>query len=174
MNSTNQQADTDRVVELRTVSSDQTAAIGRAVAGLVVPGDLIALYGELGAGKTVFVRGLAAGVGVDEAAVSSPTFVLVQEYDGDGGRLRILHVDLYRLETVADLESMGWESDVFDEAVVVVEWPQRLGDGLPSDRLEIQLTHEGTDARRVLITGHGRWANRMGALTKSVTGITNR
>lgn len=167
----NLQTETTGMVELRSVSVDQTAVMGRAVAGLVERGDVILLYGELGAGKTVFVRGLAAGLGVEEGAVSSPTFVLVQEYDGGDDGVRLLHADLYRLETVADLESMGWDSDMFDEAVVVVEWAQRLGDDLPSDRLEVRLEHEGEASRRVSMTGHGRWADKMGTLRRALTEV---
>lgn len=125
-------------------SASQTQALGQAIARFTQVGDLIALTGELGAGKTQLVRGLAMGLGVDPAIVSSPTYVLLQVYERVPGHPLLLHVDAYRLD---DPDSIGWGSDLFDAAVVIVEWADRLQDRLPDDRLEVQMVHEPEDHR---------------------------
>lgn len=108
---------------LPSASEAETLGIAREVAAQFGAGDVVLLHGDLGAGKTVFVRGIAAGLGLDEDAVSSPTFTLVHEYAG--GRLPLLHLDLYRLEHV-DLDEVGLDPDLAARGVVVVEWPERL------------------------------------------------
>jgi tRNA threonylcarbamoyladenosine biosynthesis protein TsaE len=164
----------------RTVSTgpEQTAAIGRVVALLTRAGDLIALNGELGAGKTQFVRGLAAGMGIDPGVVASPTFVLVHEYtrpDIGDSRPVLVHIDAYRVTSLADLESIGWElggesegNELRRGAVVVVEWAQRLESSLGDDMLEVTLEHDGESRRRVTIRPYGRWVARMGTLRQSL------
>lgn len=152
-------------------SPEQTAGIGRAVAGLAHAGDVVGLIGALGAGKTQFVRGLAVGLGVDEGLVSSPTFVLVQEYSLPGGELRLIHVDAYRVDRAGDLESIGWETDVFSGAVVAVEWADRLGGEMPGDRLEVRMTHVGSGRRGLTFTGHGSWKDRMARLSEALVGV---
>lgn len=107
--------------EIETGSAAETEAAARQLARHLRSGDLLALVGELGAGKTTFVRGLAGGLG-SEAAVMSPTFQLVRVYQG---HLQLAHVDLYRLETPSDLAELGLD-ELLDEGVVVVEWGDRL------------------------------------------------
>lgn len=121
------------------------AALGRSLQA----GDVVLLYGELGAGKTCFVRGLARGLGIDPADVSSPTFVLVQEYGPAPDRPPLVHIDAYRLTSPEDLASAGVEDLLADEAVIALEWPERLGDDLPPARIEIRLEHAGDDARSI-------------------------
>lgn len=143
-------------------SPDQTEALGVAVGRLAQAGDTVALIGELGAGKTRFTRGVARGLGVDVRQVSSPTFVLVQQYPHQHGGPDLLHVDAYRLASHGDLESIGWGQDLFDHAVVVVEWADRIADHLSDDRLQVRLTHsQGRDTRDLLMTAHGAWQPRM-------------
>jgi tRNA threonylcarbamoyladenosine biosynthesis protein TsaE len=115
-------------------------------------GLVVALIGPLGAGKTVFVKGLAEGLGIDPAAVTSPTFVISSEYPTAAGRL-LAHVDLYRVESRDELESAGFADLLEPGAVVAVEWGDRFPAALPADRLEISIerSESGADpARRVL------------------------
>lgn len=106
-----------------TETEDDTAAEGRRLAASLVPGTAVLLEGELGAGKTAFVRGLAAGLGLDAALVSSPTFTIVQEYRG--GAVTLQHVDLYRLSP-AEAADLALEDLMDDRTVMAVEWPDRL------------------------------------------------
>ena len=130
-----------------TDSEEQTAAVARALAGELAPGHIIFLAGNLGAGKTAFVRGLADGLGIDPGEVSSPTFTLVHEYRG--GRLTLYHVDLYRLNRAA-AEDLGLEELGVEDGVLAVEWPDRLTHPLtPATRVQIDIVNDTT--RRISI-----------------------
>ncbi len=145
-------------------SAEQTVALGRALGAIVRPGDLIALNGELGAGKTQFVRGMAIGMDIDPHQVASPTFVLIHEYTTSRRPTPLVHIDAYRLRTLADLESIGWDRPVpemREQAVVVIEWASRIGDELGDDYLEIELEHIGDDERQIRVSGRGEaWQMR--------------
>jgi tRNA threonylcarbamoyladenosine biosynthesis protein TsaE len=131
---------------LRTESEDQTAAAARQLAGRLPPAAVVLLTGDLGAGKTAFVRGLAAGLGIDPAEVSSPTFTLIQEYAG----ARILrHVDLYRLQG-AEIDDLGLDELTGDGAVVAIEWAERLALP-PTGAFRVTIVDLGGDAREVRI-----------------------
>jgi len=108
-------------------SEDETIVIARELAATLQPGAVLVLSGQLGAGKTAFVRGLAAGLGIDPDDVSSPTFTLVHEYRG--GRLALCHADLYRLEKTTT-EDLGLEEQGVAEGVLAIEWPDRLAHAL--------------------------------------------
>jgi len=125
------------------------------------PGDLVALRGDLGAGKTALSRSLIRSVTGPDAEVPSPTFTLVQVYDTVLGPL--WHFDLYRLSGPDEVIELGWD-DARAEAVILVEWPDRLGPLLPADRVEVELAHDGPDARRATLTGHGALAARLAAV----------
>jgi tRNA threonylcarbamoyladenosine biosynthesis protein TsaE len=145
-------------LELTAGTPEDTMAVGEAVASLLREGDVIALTGELGAGKTTFVRGAARALGFG-GAVASPTFTLVREYQG---RARIYHVDLYRLGRVQDVLDLGLDEMVAEGGVLLVEWGDAVEGLLPDDHLlaEITLLGEG-DARRIVVTGMGpSWATR--------------
>jgi len=130
-----------------TESEDETADVARALAGTLQPGAVLLLSGQLGAGKTAFVRGLAAGLGIDPDEVSSPTFTLVHEYRG--GRLTLYHADLYRLERTAT-EDLGLEEKAVAEGVLAIEWPDRLTHDISGARLiRIELVDDAT--RRITI-----------------------
>lgn len=131
-------------LRLSLADAGATAAAGEALGRLVAGGDVIALVGELGAGKTSFTRGLALGAGVDPEDVASPTFALVNEYRG---RLAVAHGDLYRLERERELDEIGWD-DLIErrDAAVVIEWADRFPHRLPADHLRVTLAHAG-DAR---------------------------
>ncbi len=161
---------TENVWHGQTHSAEQTVALGRAIAAVLRSGDVIALTGELGAGKTQIVRGLAQGLGADPTHVASPTFVIVHEYTTPSDSPGLIHIDAYRLKSLADLESIGWETaqdgghglaDAFTGSVVAIEWADRLQDQLPPDRLEVRLEHTGPDHRTARATGRGSWSSRM-------------
>ncbi len=146
--------------ELTEITSDGprgTHDLGAAIGRLAEPGDLIALQGELGAGKTVVAQGIALGIGVQEP-VTSPSYVVVTVYRT--GRVRLQHVDLYRLADDHDLNSIDWEGLLDEPAVTVVEWPERAGARMPVDRLHISLDAPPTDRRTMTFSAGGprsRW-----------------
>ena len=131
----------------RTRDADGTRALAAALATVARPGDLVCLRGDLGAGKTTFAKGFAAGLGVT-ATVNSPSFVLLAEYEG---RLPLFHVDLYRLADAADAMAGGLLDDRMSEGVTLVEWPERLGPALPGARLEVVFDGLGDDERRITL-----------------------
>jgi tRNA threonylcarbamoyladenosine biosynthesis protein TsaE len=132
----------------RLADAEATEAAGAALGRLVRGGDVVALVGELGAGKTTFARGLAGGAGVAVEDVASPTFALVNEYGG--GRVAVVHADLYRLERERELDEIGWdELAARGDAVVLVEWADRFAHRMPRDHLVIRLAY-GDDGGRVL------------------------
>lgn len=133
---------------------EETRAAGRALAAAFDPGDVIGLVGPLGAGKTQFVKGLAAGLGVaDERGVNSPTFVLVQEYHG---RLTLYHIDAYRLARAAELAALGFDELCEAGGVVVVEWADRVESLLPDSAFRIDLLPLDATARRLVVRGAAR------------------
>jgi tRNA threonylcarbamoyladenosine biosynthesis protein TsaE len=129
----------------------QTEAIAAGLAGALMAGQCLALSGELGAGKTQFVRGLVRGLGGDPRAVSSPTYMLLNVYDT--GRLAVYHLDAYRVGGPDDFEGIGFAELLDQGGVVVVEWPQRVWGLLPPDRIEVRITAVGEDSREILISG---------------------
>lgn len=133
-------------------SSLHTERIGERLARLARPGDVLALWGELGAGKTVLAKGVATGLGLDAGEVSSPTFVILHEHYG--GRMPLFHLDLYRLEG-QDLGTTGWEEALDGGGITVIEWPDRAADTLPADRLDVRLEHIAETKRRVVLSATG-------------------
>ena len=129
-------------------SESATRAIAAALAPSLMPGAIVLLSGDLGAGKTAFVRGLAEGLGIDPDDVTSPTFTLVHEYRG--GRLPLIHVDLYRLDR-AELDEIGLDQDLAATGVTAVEWSDRLARTM-SGATVIRIEDAGGDARRIEIT----------------------
>lgn len=146
-----------------TRSTDETLALARSVGELLRPGDVVSLAGDLGTGKTVFARGVARALGVDEPIVS-PTFTIVREYEG---RVPVVHVDVYRIETFQELHDLGFEEVVRDDAVTLVEWGDVVDGMLPGDRLDVRLVAGADDDERVIeIEGRGRtWRARAAELT---------
>lgn len=140
-----------------------TIADERALAGLadtlaahLPPRCFVALRGDLGAGKTTFVKAVAAALGIDPEEVVSPTFGLIHEHVGPRGRL--VHGDMYRLADPMDLEETGWGDAVAAAAAVFLEWPDRIGGALPAERIDIVIAIEGPTARTFTLTGHGETA----------------
>lgn len=137
---------------LTLLSPAATETFGRTIGRALGGGETLALFGELGAGKTALVRGIAAGLGAPPGAVSSPTFVLVHEYHG---RLPLVHVDLYRLRSDADVESIGLREYFQGNTVTAVEWADKFPALLPADRLEITLRHKNPTTRVAHVMARG-------------------
>jgi tRNA threonylcarbamoyladenosine biosynthesis protein TsaE len=150
----------------RTASPDETRSLAATLADLSQPGDVLVLAGDLGAGKTTFTQGFARGLGVDEP-VTSPTFTLAQQYDG---RLRVHHLDVYRLEQLAEVDDLGLAELLDDGGVVLIEWGDAILGVLPNDYLEVRLTYgapdqSSDDDRRIVVRAVGRsWLRRQVSL----------
>ena len=132
---------------MTTRSEAETVAAGRALGGRLGAGDVVLLHGDLGAGKTAFTRGLAEGLGLDPAAVSSPTFTIVQEYRG--GRVPLFHVDLYRLADPREIEDLGLD-EIAADGVLAVEWAEKLPRKWPGS-IRVRLDHGDSDTRTIHI-----------------------
>jgi tRNA threonylcarbamoyladenosine biosynthesis protein TsaE len=130
-----------------TQSEDDTAALGRELAATLAAGDVLLLYGDLGAGKTAFVRGLAEGLGVDRGEVSSPTFTLIQEYRG--GRLPLFHVDLYRIDDAREFDELGLD-EIAEDGVLAIEWADKYPRP-PAHAVRVSITHAGESERTVTV-----------------------
>ena len=145
-------------VMLTSECEERTVEIGRIVGGLVQPGDAVLLIGELGAGKTRFVQGMAEGVAAPDPA-RSPTFVLVNEYEG---RLRLLHSDLYRIGSAAEVDELGLTERLEAGDVLAVEWADRALDSLPVDALTVTFeVRPGFEVRRLNLTAGGERSARL-------------
>jgi tRNA threonylcarbamoyladenosine biosynthesis protein TsaE len=140
-------------------SSDQTKDFAKGLATTLKPGDVIALEGDLGAGKTTFTKGLAEGLGIKKN-VNSPTFTIIKEYRGN---LPLYHMDVYRLED--SYEDLGFDEYFDGEGVTVVEWAHLIKDQLPAERLTIYLTHGEDGARKITLSPTG---NRYEELCKEI------
>ena len=155
---------------LRTGTADDTRALGAAIAPLLRLHDVVVLTGELGAGKTTLVRGIARGLGADEH-VASPTFTLVREYVS--GRIPIAHVDVFRLDRVQDVVDLALDELEDGDCVLIVEWGDEIDELLPDDRLRVELTSEDpagdSEARRIAITAGGpSWLERADELAAAI------
>jgi tRNA threonylcarbamoyladenosine biosynthesis protein TsaE len=142
-------------ITVTTTSADETKALGRRLAPLLTAGDIVVLAGRLGAGKTLFVSGVAEGLGIGER-VTSPSFVIARTY-GDGF-LPLVHVDVYRLGSLAEFDDLELLDDGADGAVII-EWGQAIVDALPTDRLIVTLDMDGDD-RSISFEPEGTWCNR--------------
>ncbi|MBB5708947.1 tRNA (adenosine(37)-N6)-threonylcarbamoyltransferase complex ATPase subunit type 1 TsaE [Sphingomonas xinjiangensis] len=139
-------------------STGEALALGAKLAGVVRPGDIIALSGPLGAGKTSIVRGLLAALGLEEEA-PSPSFAIVQPYDPPEVRLPVLHVDLYRIEDASEVEELGLE-DAQADSLLIVEWPERLGEEHWADALWFSLKPMPDGARGLTVRVPAAWKDR--------------
>ena len=131
-----------------TSSEAETTAIGRELASGLSAGSVVLLFGDLGAGKTAFVRGLAEGLGIPAEEVSSPTFTIMQEYRG--GRLPLYHVDLYRLDDPREVEDLGLD-EIADGAVLAIEWAEKLRD-VQNGAIGVRITHGDGELRTIAFT----------------------
>jgi tRNA threonylcarbamoyladenosine biosynthesis protein TsaE len=136
--------------KIETNSSEQTTQFAEKLAALLRPGDVIALEGDLGAGKTTFTKGLAKGLEIKKT-VNSPTFTIIKEYHG---RLPLYHMDVYRVENA--FEDLGFDEYFEGDGVTVVEWAHLIEDQLPKERLTIYLYHEDIDNRKIILNPLGK------------------
>ena len=153
--------------ECKTASPDETQLLSEQLGRLLQPGDVIALLGELGSGKTLFSKGLARGLQVPETFyITSPTFAIINEYPG---RIPFYHLDLYRLSTSAELSELGLRDILYGRGAVAVEWAERLGEDLPEDRLQLHLEFRGETGRSLTFHAFGvNSRERLEALIKQL------
>jgi len=135
-------------MEFVTTSEQETAALGARLAERLRPGDVVALYGYLGAGKTALVRGMARGLGI-RTGVSSPTFTIVNEYLGP---TPLFHFDMYRLAGAEELFEIGWEDYLLRGGICVVEWSENVEEAFPPETIRIAIEKTGEDTRRIRVT----------------------
>ncbi len=140
-------------MEIISDSIQETLNIGKLIARGLNKGDIVCLFGSLGSGKTVLTKGISRALGVDKGQVTSPTFVLIRQYEG---RIPIYHFDLYRLNTAEDVLDLGYEEYLFDEGISVIEWADKLGRLLPREFLKIELRVIGERKRKLKISAIGR------------------
>jgi tRNA threonylcarbamoyladenosine biosynthesis protein TsaE len=145
-----------------TTSAEATEALGESLGRASTGGEVIALVGPLGAGKTCLVRGLARGLGIPSEEVTSPTFILVHEYDG---RLPMVHVDLFRVEAAEALHELGLEEYLGSAAMTVIEWADKAPTLLPRNHLRITMEHLGGDRRLITLSPFG---NRYEGLVRQI------
>jgi tRNA threonylcarbamoyladenosine biosynthesis protein TsaE len=138
-------------LELISTSPEATRAFAARLAAAAAPGDVLCLWGDLGAGKTVFAKGFGAGLGVTDT-ILSPSFVLMGEH---AGRLPLFHIDLYRLATATEAVDGGLLDDRQGSGVVLIEWPDRLGAALPPDRFDVRIDGGADEPRRLRVSAHG-------------------
>lgn len=151
---------------LEFASEAETKAFGKRLSTLLRPGDVVALVGELGAGKTSLVKAIAGGLGVGEDEVNSPTFTLIQEY---AGRFPVRHCDVYRLKSSAEFTEIGVDELFLNDGVALIEWADRVARDLPVERLEIRLEATGATSRRATFIGYGSRGNELASAAASVT-----
>ncbi|MHC4459891.1 MAG: tRNA (adenosine(37)-N6)-threonylcarbamoyltransferase complex ATPase subunit type 1 TsaE [Planctomycetota bacterium] len=142
-------------MDFNTISNlpEETVELGRKIGSQLKGGEVIAVCGLLGSGKTHLIKGIAAGVGAgDSKRVNSPTFVIVNEYRGEGGRLDIYHMDAYRLNSIAEFEMIGFDDFCYPQSVVVIEWADKIESALGAvDYIRIELFHTGETERKIHI-----------------------
>jgi len=141
-------------MEIISKSENDTIKIGKLIAKNSRPQDIICLFGQLGAGKTVLAKGIACGLGIERRKVISPTFVLIRQHTQ--GRLPLYHFDLYRLESSNDILSLGYEEYLYGQGVSVIEWADRLGCFKPKEFLKIELRFLDDSRRKLKFTGLGK------------------
>ena len=133
-------------------SVEETQAFGERLGRLLRAGDVVALHGELGSGKTTLIQGIARGLGRDPATIKSPTFVLMREYPGE---IPLVHIDGYRLEGAPAVSWLDLDLIFSPHKITVIEWAERFADLLPEDRLDIHLNHVSANRRRLRLTPTG-------------------
>lgn len=162
--------DANAIIERDLDSPDETARFGEGLAHLLRPGDTVLLVGPLGSGKTTLVRAIAAALGVEPAGVSSPTFVLINEYEPSGGRAGstpLVHVDAYRLDEDAGreaLDQLGWDRAAGPGVITLIEWGERVASLLSdaSEPARLELEHAGEHARHATLRAPASWRERPG------------
>jgi len=156
-------------INIKTLSADETRQLGQKIGTLIKLPLIIALRGDLGSGKTAFVQGLAKGLEVpDGYYITSPTFTLINEYPG---RMSLVHVDLYRLESIDDLEDLGLDELLYGQAVIAIEWAEKLTGSQPAEQLLVTMEIIDDECRKLTLdaTGHDE-VNLIRALEDALSG----
>jgi tRNA threonylcarbamoyladenosine biosynthesis protein TsaE len=156
-------------VVLQTKNTSETVRIGKWIGSHLRTADIVALAGDLGAGKTHFIKGLAAGIGIEKPSrISSPSYVLIHEYPG---KLALFHIDLFRLETESEAEELGLEEYFGGRGVTAIEWADRIPSLLPKEILWVHIRYTGKQTRSIEIVGRGE---RYEALVKKLSDFRMR
>ena len=166
----------NKALQFDSGSEAQTEDLAASLARILRAGDVVALEGPMGSGKTCFVRGMVQGLGLDQSLVSSPTFVICQEYaappdsnaahTASASKTPLVHIDAYRLAGPAELESIGWEELLAAaDSIIAIEWPSRIEMALPPDRFTITLAPMDEHSRSITITGSENVQRRLHQLT---------
>ena len=132
---------------LTTNNADETMHIGKTLSKVLKAGDILLFYGGLGAGKTTFTKGVASGLGIDDH-IHSPTFTLIHEHYGKN--LKLYHVDLYRIESLEEIENLGIDECIYSQAITLIEWSEKFGNNLPQNRIDIKIKHQGDFLREII------------------------
>jgi len=132
---------------MTTSNADETMCVGKALSKFLKAGDILLFYGGLGAGKTTFTKGVASGLGIDDH-IHSPTFTLIHEHYGKNTKL--YHVDLYRLESLDEIENLGIDEYLYSQAITLIEWSEKFGNNLPKSRIDIKIKHQGDFSREII------------------------
>ncbi len=135
-------------IEILSNNSNETLKLGEKISTQLKAGDIVCLFGDLGSGKTTFVKGLAQGLGIEADVVNSPTFVLLNIHEG---KLPLYHFDLYRLEDVQEILALGYEEYFYGEGITVVEWAERLKHLMPKKYVHVELSHQGENKRLIKV-----------------------
>ena len=144
--------------EYLSTSREETIKLGARLARFLQQGDIVCLFGDLGSGKTTFTKGIAKGLKINEELVSSPSFVLLNHYEG---RLPLFHFDLYRIDDTQEVFSIGYEEFLYDDGVAVIEWAERLGILLPQNYLKVQFSFGKENQRLMRFLAYGKRAREI-------------
>ncbi len=143
-------------------SLEHTDVIAKDLHAILRPGDIVRLIGEMGAGKTTFVRHLAQCFGIAQEAVSSPTFVIMNIYQRKDDQPALAHLDCYRLGDESELDALGWDQIIGSDAIILVEWPDRIDSAIPDDALTIRIDHVDETSRHFTFEIPDAWEGRAG------------
>jgi len=151
--------DKKQVLTVISKNPEETLRIGEAIGRTLENGDIVALFGDLGAGKTTITQGIAKGIGIpDEYYITSPTFTLINEYPG---KTVLFHLDVYRLSGSRELEDLGYEEYFDSDGILVIEWAEKIEDILPLRSLFIRLEHRDEQSRNIIISGHSETISKI-------------
>ena len=135
-----------------TNSPEETKSLGKKIGKLLKQGNVVALIGNLGAGKTVIAKGLCSGLGVKEDYITSPTYTIINQYDG---RIPVYHIDLYRLKNSKELYNLGWDEYIYGHGACIIEWADRAAEMLSEEYLTVNLEVMGKDKRKITLQAKG-------------------
>ncbi|AFQ42738.1 tRNA (adenosine(37)-N6)-threonylcarbamoyltransferase complex ATPase subunit type 1 TsaE [Desulfosporosinus meridiei] len=151
------------------ITVEDTRELGKQLAGFLCGGDVVALIGDLGAGKTAFAQGVGEGLAI-VGPMTSPTFTLIHEYNGqaNGTEIRLVHMDLYRLQHPEEAEVIGIEDSFVEDTICLIEWPKIAEDYLPDDRLNVEIHGSGEMPREIIVySNDSRWEQRLNFLANN-------